>query len=306
MGPGGRNNSQCLKIESRDGSDTSWYQDVPVEPGHDYELSCWIRTEGLKGATGALLEIHNLNGEQPKSQAVTGTTDWTRVSFKISTGRASMISLNLLYGGWGRSTGRAWWDDVSVLKLGKSGGAGGGTNELATATAVARSFTRYATPTQLTMLNTSAISRDIALALKNPSKPKAAEDLGALARTHQLVEIKAIEGMKYDLMNFTVKTGKPIALVFTDADQLQHNLVVVKPGAVDACCKKADEMATQPDAIAKQYIPSMADIIKASSLLNPGETEVMKLPALPPGEYPYLCTFPGHCHIMRGVMKVEP
>jgi uncharacterized protein len=310
----GRNGSHCLKIESRDGSDTSWFQDIPVEPGHEYELACWIRTENLKGATGALLEIHNLNGSQPKSKAVTGTSDWTRVSFRISTGDQTNISLNCLYGGWGRSTGRAWWDDISVLKLGKSGSvaAASAGGEPGDTPAVARSFTRYATPTQLTMLNTliaskpSALGRDVALALKNPSKPKAAEDLRALARTHQIVEIKAIEGMKYDVMNFTVKAGKPIALVFTDADQLQHNLVVVKPGALEPCCKKADEMATQPDAIAKQYIPSFADIIKASNLLNPGETEVLKIAALAPGEYPYLCTFPGHCHIMRGAMKVEP
>jgi putative membrane-bound dehydrogenase-like protein len=309
----GRNNSTCLKIESKDGSDTSWYQDLAVETGHDYEISGWIRTEGLKGATGALLEIHQLNGAQPKSKAITGTSDWTRVAFRISTGQQNTISLNCLYGGWGRSTGRAWWDDISVVKLGKSGtvaGAAGGT--AGDAQAIARSFTRYATPTQLTMLNTliaakpSTLGRDVSLALKNPSKPKAAEDLRALARTHQIVELKAVEGMKYDVMSFTVKAGKPIALVFTDADQLQHNLVVVKPGAVEPCCKKADEMATQPDAVAKNYIPSLAEIIKATKLLNPGETEVLKLDALAPGEYPYLCTFPGHCHIMRGVMKVEP
>ena len=57
--------------------------------------------------------------------------------------------------------------------------------------------------------------------------------------------------------------------------------------------------------MAKHYIPSMADILKASKLLNPGEIEVLKFDALAPCEYPYLCTFPGHCHIMRGMMKVE-
>ena len=106
-------------------------------------------------------------------------------------------------------------------------------------------------------------------------------------------------------MTITVKAGKPIAIVFEDTDSLQHNLVVVKPGSIEACCAMADAQAAQPDAIAKNYIPSFADIIKASKLLNPGEVEVLKLGTLPPGEYPYLCTFPGHCHIMRGMMKVE-
>ncbi len=106
-------------------------------------------------------------------------------------------------------------------------------------------------------------------------------------------------------MSFTLKAGKPIAIVFEDADSLQHNLVFVKPGAIEDCCKKADAEAASPDAIAKNYIPSFADIIKASKLLNPGEVEVLKFDALAPGDYPYLCTFPGHCHIMRGTMKVE-
>jgi hypothetical protein len=32
---------------------------------------------------------------------------------------------------------------------------------------------------------------------------------------------------------WTVKAGKPIAVVFQDADQLQHNLVITKPGALE-------------------------------------------------------------------------
>jgi azurin len=198
------------------------------------------------------------------------------------------------------------------VKLGVSkAGSGSDTDGGADIAAVARTFTRYATPTQLTALNTliaskpSADGRVVSEALKNPSKPKVAEDLVALAKTHQVVNVKAVEGLKYDVMNFTVKAGQPIAIVFSDADQLQHNLVVTKPGTFEPCCKAADAMAAAPDAIQRNYIPTTADIIKASKLLNPGETEVLKFPALTAGEYPYLCTFPGHCHVMRGTMKVE-
>ena len=312
--PSGRGGSgHCLKIESTDGGDLGWAQEVALEKGMDYEISAWVRTEGLKGATGALLNIHAFPGGQPKTNAITGTTEWTRVSMKIASGNMERILINCLYGGWGLAKGRAWYDDIAVTKLGKSTGASlaADTSSSADTSAVARSFARYATPTQLTMLNTliaskpSVAARDIALALKNPGKPKVAEDLGALAKTHQVVNLKAVEGMKYDQMTFTVKAGKPIAIVFEDADSLQHNLVIVKPGAIEACCKLADAQATQPDAMAKHYIPSMADILKASKLLNPGEIEVLKFDELPPGEYPYLCTFPGHCHIMRGMMKVE-
>ena len=177
--------------------------------------------------------------------------------------------------------------------------------------AIARTFTRYATPTQLAALNTllaskpSAVGQAISDGLRNPSKPKAPEDLVALAKTHQMQELKAVEGLKYDVLNFTVKAGKPIAIVFYDSDQLQHNLVVARPGSIEKCCTAADLQAAQPDAIARNYIPEVGDILKATKLLNPGDLEVLKFDSLPAGEYPYFCTFPGHCHIMRGTMKVE-
>ena len=265
----------------------------------------------MKGATGALLEIHSLNGEQPKSKPVTGTSDWQQVSFKISSGKQKEIQLNLLFGGWGRSTGKARFDDISMVKLGASTGGGAASDGAADILAISRTFARLATPSQMTMLNTllaskpSAVARSIAEGLRNPSKPKVAEDLVALAKTHTVIEIKAEEGLKYNVLNVTAKLGRPIAIVFSDADQLQHNLVVAKPGSIEKCCAAADVQATQPDAIAKNYIPALPDIIIASKLLNPGEVEVLKFDVKAVGEYPYLCTFPGHCHIMRGTLKVE-
>jgi putative membrane-bound dehydrogenase-like protein len=304
----GRNGGAALEISSTSGADTSWYQDIAVDADSDYLISGWIKTEGVNGATGALLEIHSLNGDQPKSKAVNGTSDWTQVSFKISTRKQNNISLNLLFGGWGRSTGKAWFDDISVVKIGGSASGSGEGGDLA---AIARSFARIATPTQLTAMNTllaskpSAAGRAISDGLKNPSKPKVAENLDALAKTHQIVNIKAVEGLKYDVMNVTASASRPIAIVFQDADQLQHNLVIAKPGAVEKCCSAADALAAQPDAIQRNYIPKSDDIINATKLLNPGEIEVLKL-ELKPGEYPYLCTFPGHCHVMRGILKVTP
>ncbi|HCY59001.1 MAG TPA: hypothetical protein DHU78_09145, partial [Opitutae bacterium] len=43
----------------------------------------------------------------------------------------------------------------------------------------------------------------------------------------------------------------------------------------------------------------------ASKLLNSGEEEVInfKSPAKP-GDYPYVCTFPGHHILMRGNLQV--
>jgi azurin len=54
-----------------------------------------------------------------------------------------------------------------------------------------------------------------------------------------------------------------------------------------------------------QYVPAMAEVLFHTRLLNPQET--VKLQFIAPaqaGDYPYVCTFPGHWSIMNGVMKV--
>jgi azurin len=300
----GRTKNWCFKISSERGADASWSQTITVEPDSEYLLSCWIKTADVKGATGALLEIHSLNGGQPRSQGVKGTSDWTKVSFRVNTEKQTSFMINLLFGGWGRSTGTAWYDEISCVKVAKSKGAD--------PAPIARTFGRLATPTQLQALNVllaakpGTLSKTISDALHNPAKPKVPIDLEALAKTHQVVHVSALEGLKYDVTEITAKVGTPVALVFHDADQLQHNLVVAKPGAFDKCCAASDAQAAQPDAISKNYIPDTSDILYASKLLNPGELEVLKLDLKTPGEYPYFCTFPGHCHVMRGTIKVNP
>jgi azurin len=310
----GRNGGNCVMISSpkEKGADTAWATQLSLEENTDYLFSAWIKTDGIRGATGALLEIHQaIGGKQPHSKPVTDKGDWQQVSFKISTGKQHDFQLNCLFGGWGLSNGKAWFDDVSCVKLGPTGSATA-SDGIADLLAVSRTFARVATPTQMTALNVllaskpSMTGRAISEGLRNPSKPKTPENMAELAKTHQIVNIKAVEGLKYDVLNVTVKANRPIALVFQDADQLQHNLVIVKPGAIEKCCLAADVMAAQPDAIQRNYIPSAAEILHATKLLNPGDIEILKFELKEPGDYPYFCTFPGHCHVMRGTLKVEP
>jgi putative heme-binding domain-containing protein len=64
-------------------------------------------------------------------------------------------------------------------------------------------------------------------------------------------------------------------------------------------------MATSPDAFARGFVPDSPFILKATKLLQAGETErlVINVPS-EPGDYPYVCTFPGHWRTMAGVMHV--
>jgi hypothetical protein len=106
-----------VKVSSADGADAWWFAIVPVKPYAKYRLSGWIRTENVVAGTGrgALLNLHGLGGMETK--ALTGTQDWTRVELVFDSGANDAVQVNCLLGGWGRSTGTAWYDDVQLEEL---------------------------------------------------------------------------------------------------------------------------------------------------------------------------------------------
>jgi alpha-N-arabinofuranosidase len=111
----GRTGGRSVQLGSERGADISWIQDVPVKPGTEYRLAGWIKTENVAGATGALLNVHNLQPVQ--TNAVTGTRDWTRVECRFETAHHQRIQINCLFGGWGLSTGTAWFDDIRLTEI---------------------------------------------------------------------------------------------------------------------------------------------------------------------------------------------
>jgi hypothetical protein len=64
-------------------------------------------------------------------------------------------------------------------------------------------------------------------------------------------------------------------------------------------------MPLPADPAVKPYVPDTPLVLQATRLLNGGETDRLNFTApAKPGEYPYLCTFPGHFIRMYGVMLV--
>jgi putative membrane-bound dehydrogenase-like protein len=122
----------------------------------------------------------------------------------------------------------------------------------------------------------------------------------------QVIRIKAVrEEMKYNMTTFTVKGGKPVEIIFENPDAMQHNLLIGKPGSLEKIGNAADQMITQQDAAQRHYVPSLPEVLFATPLINPDETFVLKFNAPEtPGDYPYICTFPGHWRLMSGIMKV--
>lgn len=145
-------------------------------------------------------------------------------------------------------------------------------------------------------------------------------DLAALLPAEQARKLRAAIGdlgvkvimirpvphkMRYDKSVVAVQAGKPVEIVLDNTDIMPHNLIVTRPGHMLEVAQAAERMATQPDAFARQFIPESPHILHATKLLQSREVERLVFVAPSEvGEYPYVCTFPGHWRTMNGVMHV--
>jgi azurin len=122
----------------------------------------------------------------------------------------------------------------------------------------------------------------------------------------QIVRIEAVpEEMLFDRRWFVVEAGKPVQIVLYNPDAMAHNLLVVTPGSLEEVGIAASTMPMPSDPAVKPYVPDSPAVLQATRLLNWGETERLNFSAPDePGEYPYVCTFPGHWVRMYGVMLV--
>jgi putative membrane-bound dehydrogenase-like protein len=131
------------------------------------------------------------------------------------------------------------------------------------------------------------------------STPKAAGNAA-------VIKIGVIKNeMKYDIKTFTVEAGAPVEIVFENLDFMQHNLVIAQTGALKTIGEAADKLASNPRGAEMYYVPDIPEVLFATKLVDPQKTERLSFKAPEKeGDYPFVCTFPGHWSIMNGVMKV--
>ena len=115
--------------------------------------------------------------------------------------------------------------------------------------------------------------------------------------------------MQFDTREFTVKSGEKVELEFKNIGKLPkiamgHNLVILKKGISSL---KFGQKVMSMGANATNPLPesSMVDVIAATKLLGPGESETITFTAPESGDYQFVCSFPGHFAMMRGIMVVK-
>tara|TARA_B100000579_G_scaffold397138_1_gene376473 strand:- start:773 stop:1222 length:450 start_codon:yes stop_codon:yes gene_type:complete len=134
--------------------------------------------------------------------------------------------------------------------------------------------------------------------------------LTSAAQSAQKFSITGNDQMQFSVREFAVEAGKAVEIEFKNIGKLPkiamgHNLVILKKGISSisfggkAASAGANATNALPDSVKE-------DVLAYTKLLGPGEKDIIKFTApSEPGAYQFLCSFPGHYAIMRGIMTVK-
>ena len=153
-------------------------------------------------------------------------------------------------------------------------------------------------------VNAVQLGNELASALAGAQGNAIRKELRAVAV--QVIAIGTyVEQMLFDTRYFVVQGGKPVKVVLENPDFMPHNFVVTAPGELEKVSLQAGTMAPPTDEKVKPYVPETKAVLAATHLAQGGETVSVSFTAPnKPGEYPFVCTFPGHWVRMYGVMVV--
>lgn len=114
--------------------------------------------------------------------------------------------------------------------------------------------------------------------------------------------------MDFQETSFTVEPGQDVTLIFENtatSPAMQHNVVLLTTDAAPVV-NRVGQAALDAGKDAA-YIPDDDAVLAATDLARPGETVRITFTApSEPGDYAYICTFPGHYLTMQGTMQVQP
>ncbi|AUD05145.1 plastocyanin/azurin family copper-binding protein [Spirosoma pollinicola] len=119
----------------------------------------------------------------------------------------------------------------------------------------------------------------------------------------QTLTIGTKPGLKFDTDRLEVKAGSRIKLVFNNNDDMLHNFVITKPGAANAVGDAALRLNLNGPKM--NYVPATPNVLYHTNILQPESSEsIYFLAPTEPGDYQFVCSFPGHSSLMQGTLKV--
>ncbi len=122
-----------------------------------------------------------------------------------------------------------------------------------------------------------------------------------------LITIESNDQMQFDKKELKVPAGEPVVLTLKHVGKMAknvmgHNLVILKQNVDFQSFAEKASLAADSD-----YIPAseQESIIVHTKVIGGGQSDTVEFTIAEPGTYEFLCTFPGHYAIMRGVVIVE-
>ncbi len=139
--------------------------------------------------------------------------------------------------------------------------------------------------------------------------PVAATPAAAPVDGVKAVVITADDTMKFNVTEIRAHVGEKIRVTLKNIGRMPkqamgHNWVLLVPMPDGGVLALAQAAAAR----APEYVPADAGrIIAHTKLLGPNESDTVEFSAPDaPGEYPFICTFPGHAALMKGKLIVAP
>lgn len=118
------------------------------------------------------------------------------------------------------------------------------------------------------------------------------------------IKIDVLVGLQFDLVRFNAKPGEKLNLIFSNSDDMSHNLLVTKPGARLVVVNEALRLGENGPSM--EYIPNSSFVLFSIPVVNPNQSRMLSFTApKQEGVYPYVCTLPGHGFVMYGAMYVS-
>lgn len=121
----------------------------------------------------------------------------------------------------------------------------------------------------------------------------------------QTIILSTLPGLKFDQTLLSVKPGARVCLIFRNADDMLHNFVLCTPGQGQAIGALALNLGVA--GATKNYVPDSPEVLYHSTVIQPGASDTIYFIApTTPGDYDFICSFPGHAIVMKGILRVQP
>lgn len=123
----------------------------------------------------------------------------------------------------------------------------------------------------------------------------------ALAQPDTTIMVRATTGLRFDLPRLVIKPGRQLRLILKNDDDMAHNLVLTKPNSRLRVVEFA--LALGNKGAQQHYVPTMDEVLAHTRSVEPGHTDTLTI-KLTEGDYPFVCTYPGHGYVMYGILYV--